>query len=339
MAIDFTGTSIPGPTITGTTTSSGVASGALAAEVVKATFDKYIGMKLQSVPMYRRFATVRPVEVAHPGSSIDMYIDAGDLALATTPLSEYADPDSEALPAPVKVTAAPKEYGKKTVTSMRLRKFSWSNIDLHQADLVARNMRDTVDKLVEGVAFGATGGVSNGGFTKNHVNASGVLTAGSGADTQIGVLNAASARRIVAGFSAASVEPFEGGNYIALIHPDQSVDFREDTTAAGWRAAHAIAGSNDIFWDGSIGVYEGVEYVESPRIPTVAADADNDKQYKALFLGKEALAEAIVQEFGTVVIPQSDAFGRLMGLGWYGFADWCIYREEAGVVLATESTV
>lgn len=339
MAIDFTGQSIPGPTITGTSTVSGVGNGDLAAEVVKATFDKYIGMRLRTEPMLRRFATVRPVDVAHPGSSVDMYIDHGDLSLATTPLSEYADPDAEALPAPLKVTVAPKEYGKKTVTSLRLRKFSWSNIDLKQAELVGINLRDTVDKLVENVAYGNTGGVSGDGFGKFHVPALGGIAAGAEPGSgDPGLLNAAAARRIVAKFVGDSVQPFMDGSFVALIHPDQSVDLREETDAAGWRHAHLVAdealgaASTAAFFTGELGTYERVKYIESPRVPTV------DGIYQTLFLGQDGLVEAVVQEFGTAVIPQADAFGRLMGLGWYGFADWGVYREEAGVILNTTSS-
>lgn len=343
MAIDFNGTAIPGAIVTGTSTSSGVGNGDLAAQVVKATFDKYIGMRLRTEPMLRRFATVAPREVAHPGSSVDLYIDNGDLALATTPLSEYADPAAEALPAPVKVTGAPKEYGKTTVTSLRLRKFSWSNIDLKQAELVGINLRDTVDELVRVKAYGTTGGVSNGGFTKYHVPTSNVgVATGTGALADVGLINSAASRRIVANFVANSVQPFADNNFVCIIHPDQSVDLREETDAAGWRNAHLLLdedpSSPAALWNGELGTYERVKYIESPRVTTAVDGTTGHTIYPALFLGNEALAEILVQEFGTVATPSNDAFGRLMGLGWYGFADWIIYREQAGAVLYTEST-
>jgi len=83
---------------------------------------------------------------------------------------------------------------------------------------------------------------------------------------------------------------------------------------------------------------KGVKFIESPRVPTIAADANNDKQYKTLVLGKQGLAEGVVREFGSVVTPSLDKFGRLFGLGWYGWAGWCIYREEAGAVITTEAS-
>lgn len=338
MAVNFDGTALPGPVITGTATSGAVANGALAAQVVKATFDKVIGFKLRTEPMLRRFADVRPVDVAHPGSSVDMFIQGNDLALATTPLDEYADPDNVALPAPVKVTLTPNEYGNATVTSLRLREFSFSQIDPFQAELIARNMRDSVDKLVETVAYANTGGVSNAGFAKHHVPAAGGLAANAApASGNPGKLDSKAIRRIVGKFRGANVMEFEDGYFVAMIHPDQAVDLREETDAAGWRTPHTYAeNANSFIWSGEVGVYEGVKFIESPRVPTSGSGAA--KVYRTLVLGRQGLAEGVVREFGSVVTPSLDKFGRLFGLGWYGWAGWCIYREEAGAVINTSAS-
>jgi N4-gp56 family major capsid protein len=331
MAVEYTGQQIPGPVITGTT--AGLpGDDKLAQVVVKATFDKVIGFKLRSEPMYRRFADVRPIDVAYPGSSVDMFIQGDDLALATSPLAEYADPDSVPLPAPRKVTLTPFEYGNATVTTLRLRDQSWAQVDPYQAELLARNLRDSVDKLVESVAFAATGGVSGAGFTKYYVPADtekdGFIKPGAGTKP-FGKINSKAIRRIVANFRGKNVMEFDDGHFIAMIHPDQSVDLREETDVAGWRFPHTEWNANTMLWNGTVGTYESVQFIESPRVPVA------DGVYKSLFLGKQGLAEGVVREFGTVLTPQLDKFGRLHGVGWYGFAGWCIYREEAGAVLST----
>ena len=338
MATIFNGSDLPGQIVTGTTTSGGLANGALAAQVVKTTFDKVIGFKLRTEPMLRRFAEVRPVDVAHPGSSVDMFIQGADLGLATTPLSEYEDPDNVALPAPSKVTLTPFEYGNATVTSLRLREFSFSQLDPYQAELIARNMRDSVDKLVETVAYATTGGVTNAGFAKFHVPAAGgIATTAAPATGNPGKLNSAALRRLVSRFRASNVMEFEDGNFIAMIHPDQAVDLREETDAAGWRVPHTYAeNANSFIWTGEVGTYEGVKFIESPRVPSSGTGAA--KVYKTLVLGKQGLAEGVVREFGSVVTPSLDKFGRLFGLGWYGWAGWSIYREEAGAVLSTSAS-
>mgnify|MGYP000037489452 FL=1 len=333
MAVDFDGTNIPGPTITGTTAGA-PGNDELAQVVVKATFDKIIGFKLRSEPMYRRFATVQPMDVAYPGASVDMFIQTQDLALATTPLAEYADPDSVPLPAPEKVTMTLNEYGNATVTTMRLREESWSQIDPYQGELLARNLRDTVDKLVEDVAFAQAGGVSGNGFKRFNVPTAGGISAGAGSGTagDYGTINSGAIRRLVANFRKDNIMEMDSGQFIGMIHPDQSVDLREETDVAGWRFPHTSENADTFIWNGSVGVYENVQFIESPRVPVT------NGVYQSLFLGKQALAEGVVREFGSVVTPQIDKFRRLYGLGYYGFAGWCIYREEAGQILETTST-
>jgi N4-gp56 family major capsid protein len=338
VAVDYKGQSIPGPVITGVTPGA-PGNNDLATVVVKATFDKVIGFKLRSEPMYRRFADVRPVDVAYPGSSVDMFIQGDDLALATTPLAEYADPDAVPLTAPKKVTLTPYEYGNATVTTLRLRDQSWAQVDPYQAELLARNLRDTVDKLVQDVAFASTGGVSGNGFQKFYVPVDsakdGFIKTGAGA-APMGTINSKAIRRIVSNFRGANVMEFDDGHFIGMIHPDQSVDLREETDVAGWRFPHTEWNANTMLWNGTAGVYESVQFIETPRVPKTGNGANT--VYQSLFLGKQGLAEGVVREFGTTVTPSLDKFGRLHGIGWYGFAGWSIYREEAGAVLSTGAT-
>lgn len=334
MAVAFNGTSIPGPTITGTTAGA-PGSSALAAEVVKATFDKVIAFKSRQEPMLRKFATVRPVDIAFPGSSIDLFIHGSDLALATTPLDEYQDPDFVSLPAPSKVTLTLNEYGNATVTTLRLREFSFSQINPLQAEMIGRNMRDTLDKLVETVILGSS--------NKKRVTSTGIE---SGAATYANIqnINSKAIRRVVAGMRSANALEF-GNYYMGIVHPDVCVDLREETDAAGWRAPHTYAeNANSVIWNGEVGVYEGVRFVEYNRAPqgTVAEASPGTgtkKRYTSLIIGQEGLAEAVAVEGGTTVTPTSDKFGRLMGLGWYFFGGWTLYRPEALTLVESTSSV
>lgn len=333
MPVAFTGTSIPGPTITGTT-SGAPGNNALAAEVVKATFDKIIAFKTRQEPMLRKFATVRPVDIAYPGSSIDMFIHGTDLALATTPLDEYQDPDFVSLPAPSKVTLTLNEYGNATVTTLRLREFSWSQINPLQAELIGRNQRDTLDKLVETVILGSS--------NKFRVTSTGIES-GAATYANIDEINSKAVRRAVAKKRAANAVEF-GNAYMGLIHPDVCVDLREETDAAGWRTPHNADNANSLIWNGEVGVYEGVRWVEYNRAPqgTVAETSPGTgtkKRYTTILLAQEGIAEAVAVEAGTTVTPTTDKFGRLMGLGWYFFGGWSLYRPEAVTLLESTSSV
>lgn len=333
MAVAFNGTSIPGPTITGTT-SGAPGNNALAAEVVKATFDKIIAFKTRQEPMLRKFATVRPVDIAYPGSSIDMFIHGSDLALATTPLDEYQDPDFVSLPAPTKVTLTLNEYGNATVTTLRLREFSFSQINPLQAELIGRNQRDTLDKLVETVIMGSS--------NKYYTTASGI-TSGSMTFANAANINSKAVRRAVAKKRAANAVEF-GNAYIGLVHPDVCVDLREETDAAGWRTPHLTDNANSLIWNGEVGIYEGVRWVEYNRAPkgTVAEASPgtgSKNKYTTILLAQEGIAEAVAVEAGTTVTPTTDKFGRLMGLGWYFFGGWSLYRPEALTLIESTSSV
>jgi len=333
MAVDFTGTTIPGPTITGTT-SGAPGNNALAAQVVKTTFDKVIAFKSRTEPMLRKFATKRPVDVAYPGSTIDMFIDGADLALATTPLGEYADPDFVPLPAPTKVTLPLNEYGNATVTTLRLREFSWSQINPLQAVKVGRNMSDTLDKLVETELL-------TGANKYYPAKTGGAIAAGAAAYDAAGEINSGVIRRIVAKMRKDNAIEWDGGTYYGILHPDVCVDLREETDAAGWRLSHEFDNANSFFWDGEVGVYEGVRWVEYNRAPvavqTKSGDPDIDL-YTSFIFAQDALAEAVAVEASTVVTPNTDKFGRLLGVGWYFFGGWKLYRPEALSLLQTTAS-
>lgn len=326
MAVDFDATAIVGPTITGTTAGA-PGSNVLAAQVVKATFDKLIRFKQRTEPYYRKFATVRPADLAYPGSTIDMFRMSAELGLATTPLDEYADPDFVSLPAPTKKTLTLNEYGNATVTTMRLKDFSWASIDPLQAELLSRNMGDSVDKLVENVLTATT--------NKYKCDASGVVTSGTATDGN-GVISSGAIRRIVAEMRGNLALPYEGGMYVGFIHPAAAVALREETDPAGWRPAHIYTeNTNGVLFSGDIGVYEGVRWIETTRVPTRTAGTPAKTVYSTIILGKDALVEALNREFSTVITPTTDKFGRLFGAGWYGCAAWGIYNDESVSILET----
>ena len=328
MAVSFDGNSVVGPVITGTTAGA-PGDNSLAAEVVKATFDKLIRFRQRTEAYYRRFATVRPADLAYPGQSIDMFRMGAELSLATTPLGEYEDPDYVALPAPTKKTLTLNEYGNATVTTMRIKDFSWASIDPIQAELVGRNMSDSVDKLVENVIMSSS--------NIYNVDASGEISAGA-ATTGDGVLSSAAIRRLVAEMRGNLALPYEGGYYVAFVHPAAAVALREESDPAGWRPAHIYTeNTNGVLFSGDIGVYEGVRFIETTRVPT-RVDTNGDTIYATIVMGRDALVEALNREFSTVITPTTDKFGRLFGLGWYGCAGWGIYNEESIAILESGGT-
>lgn len=289
--------------------------------LVKTAFSKVVDMQLWTEPMFRRFASVEYTDLTNPGSSITKYIHA-DLANATSTLAETTDPDAVALANPSSVSITLNEYGNATISTLRLRQFSLSNIDVAQAELVSRNLRNSLDSLVLGVLRQGTNVV--------YSNAGNVDT--TGPTNTVGATDVFSSKLVrysVAKMRGRAALEFDDGYFIGFIHPDVSHDLRAETGVANWRDPHVYNGTGtDLIWKGEIGVYEGVKWIETPRTFSANDGASSATVHRTLIMGKEALAEAVSIEPGIVVSPQIDRFRRFMTVGWYGLLGWSRYREE-----------
>jgi len=289
--------------------------------LVKTAFSKVVDMQLWTEPMFRRFASVEYTDLTNPGSSITKYIHA-DLANATSTLAETTDPDAVALANPSSVSITLNEYGNATISTLRLRQFSLSNIDVAQAELVSRNLRNSLDSLVLSVLRQGTNVVYS---DAGNVDTTGPTNTVGATD----VFSSKLVRYSVAKMRGRAALEFDDGYFVGFIHPDVSHDLRAETGVANWRDPHVYNGTGtDLIWKGEIGVYEGVKWIETPRTYSAADGASSATVHRTLIMGKEALAEAVSIEPGIVVSPQIDRFRRFMTVGWYGLLGWSRYREE-----------
>ena len=349
------------------------------------TFDKVIRLRNRWEPMYQNFANVRAVrDAAYPGSTVSIFrTGAAGLGLATTPLSEYADPDAVALKGlEDKLNITVDEYGNSTVTTNRLKRFSWADINPMQVEQVRRNMNDTTDAIYMNAIYADDGGFSGGGFRQAFVTAGtggaagtialtgdgtmaedklfldagghGLIAAtkrgGAATETATGTLDAAVIRRIVAHFRSLGVAPMANGTYYGFITPDVSIHLRETTDLAGWRYPHLEENANGNIWRGTVGIFEGVTFIEGPQfkgltkgkaVPPATNNIVNVKPDVAntsnlLFLGAEGIADVIVEAPHAVVTPTTDKFGRLFGLGWIGCFGASVYDNNAGLLVAVK---
>jgi N4-gp56 family major capsid protein len=282
---------------------------------VQAALDMYVRASLRSMPLLRQVADTRPVQVDKPGSSVALYT-RGDLAAATTPLSELVDPDAVALPNPTAITLTPLEYGNVSIASLKVRATSFFDVDPDQRDAITWNMRDTLDQLVREVLSGGTNiRYANG-------RASTVTV------TPTDNIKSSDIRFIVAKLRGANAQPRRGELYWCGIHPDVSVDLRSETGAGAWRDSHMYAAPG-MFWPGEIGVYEGCFFVETARMKQANDGAAGKAVFRTIFAGKEALAEGVVVEPEVRVGVVPDKLNRFYPLGWYGYLGWALFRQAA----------
>ena len=299
------------------------------AGLVQKAYDRLVEFALRSQPLLRSVADKRPARQAMPGSSVALQI-YNDLAKATTPLSEQVDPNSVAIGTPSIVTVTLNEYGNAVLTTRKLQLLSLADVDPAIANIVAFNMADSIDELVQTELIGGTNVI----FASD---ASGVAATGTSGVTGDQLLSAADIRRAIAKLRSGKAVPRKGSLYWCAIHPEVSHDLRAETGAASWRLPHEYQ-SNAEIWAGEIGNFEGAYFIESPRLFN-AVDGDNTRVFRTLLAGQQALAEAVAEEPHIVIGNVTDKLMRLRPIGWYGVLGWKRYREEALYRIESASSI
>ena len=245
-------------TSTGSTSLGGTAGGA---GLVQKAYDRLLEFALRSEPLIRSVADKRPARQAIPGSTVVLQLYK-DLDAATSTLAETTDPDAVAMSTPNSVTITLNEYGNAVLVTRALELFSLADVDPAIANIIAFNLADSIDK----VAMETLRAGSNVIYSGSTATSTATITAAA-------TLTSANLRRAVAKLRANKAVARKGSLYWGGIHPEVSHDLRAETGAAAWRDPHNYQDGSQI-WAGEIGQYEGLFFVESPRIYSAKDGAD-----------------------------------------------------------------
>jgi N4-gp56 family major capsid protein len=267
-----------------------------------------------------------------PGDDVTFTLYS-DLAKKTSTLTENVDVDAVAIANPSRVTVTLAEYGSAVLNTRKLELFSFSAVTPAIANILAFNMRDSIDDVVLTELRQGTNVIREVAGAIGTAAATGMLTT----DT----FKSKHVRYVVAKLRKANAVPRKGGLYACYLDPEVSHDLRADAGSAGWRAPHEYSATQAI-WAGEIGQYEGAYFIETPRAYS-AVDAGTGgntvRSFRTLFCGQQALAEAVAEEFHIVVGNVTDKLKRFTPLGWYGVAGWKRYREESLYRVETTSSI
>lgn len=321
-----------------------ITSGAsLGVNLVKDGYEKLVGFKLRSEPLFRRVADTRATSLTNPGSTVvfNLY---DDLADTTADLSETVNPDSVAIPDTSTVTVTLTEMGATVIPTLRLRTFTFADIDPAVANIVARQMASSVDTRVQNVLRGGTQVARSDAGAPSTTKALNTLGENGAAD----VFKSEIPRTLVAKLRGANVvEKMNDNTFVGFIHPDVAYDFRAETGELGWRYPHNNVAPENL-WLEQVGVYGGVSWIESPRCYSAADGGDLDGAgagttlatvYRSYILGQQALAEVVAVEPHLIIGPTVDPMMRFRPLSWHGIAGWSIYRQEALWRVETTSSI
>lgn len=302
-------------------------------------YERYSYFALRPELYFDRCATIRPTRQTHPGSGV-LFNIYQDLAPAVTPIAQNADVDAVAI-SDDEVTVSLNEYGNAAIVSARIRGFSYLPVSRDVANVMGFNAGLSFDSLARNPLVAGTNVAFGDGTFANRA----ALTGASGA-----LLKAAAIRRAVARLATANVQRL-GGYYRAYLAPEASVDLREETGAAAWRDPHTYSQPEQI-WNGEIGVFEGVSFIETPRLSAANLEttqggaggfvnggaaggaSGNFDVFPVIIMGNQALAKTWSSAvsgpmpqivLGTVV----DKLQRFVPIGWYWLGGFGRFREAA----------
>jgi N4-gp56 family major capsid protein len=297
--------------------------------VDQAAYDRLAYFALRSELLFDQAADVQATNQAMPGSSVIFTIFA-DLAAATSTLSETADLTPETM-SDSQVTVTLAEYGNTVNTTAKLRGTSFLDVDATAANLIGYNAGISIDTVVQEVLSAGTNVAYGGGGSSDP--SSRVTVAAED------IIEANDIRKQTAALRGANVATFNG-YYMGYIHPDVSYDLRRETGNASWNAPHVAVDTANIY-NGEIGTFESVRFIETPRAK-VFANASNGTSttgavdvYCTHIMGRQALAKAYSQidgngAFAKVVRgPVVDSLMRFNPIGWYWLGGYGRFREAS----------
>ena len=297
--------------------------------VDQAAYDRLAYFALRSELLFDQAADVQATNQAMPGSSV-IFTIFSEMAAATSPISETSDLTPVTM-ADSQVTVTLAEYGNTVNTTAKLRGTSFLDVDAVAANLIGYNAGNSIDQVVSAVLAGGTNVVYGGGGSSTPTSTVTIQAED--------IVEANDVRQVTAALRGANVATFNG-YYMGYIHPDVSYDLRKETGNASWNAPHVQVDTANIY-NGEIGTFESVRFIETPRAP-LAANASNGTAttgtidvYGTMIMGRQALAKAYSMVDGNGVVPKVvrgpvvDSLMRFNPIGWYWLGGYGRFREAS----------
>ena len=281
-------------------------------------FEQLAYFAYRAQPLHDTYASVKATRQSHRGSGVTFNIYA-DLSQATSALTETSDVTAVAM-SDSTVTVNLSEYGNAVITTAALRGQSFLNIDSDAANIVGYNAADSMDQV-------AADQLQAGSNVKY------IGQSSRGAITSSNTITSNAVREQVAALRTASVPTFSGGSYIGFIHPDVVYDFIGATGTADLRSFQIRQDAAGVR-QGSIGVFDGVDFIETPRALLVTDGGSSTTDvYGTVIIGQQALAKAFSTMYGenpsVVFGPVTDSLRRFQPVCWFSMCGYGRFRESA----------
>jgi len=237
-------------------------------DLSKAAYEMLAYYALRPELYYDALVEVQSTNATNRGVSVQFTI-ASDLAEATTALNESSDTTPVAM-SDSYVVVTPLEYGNAVQLTSKLGATAFMEVNPIAANIVGWNAGISTDGIARNAAGAGTQVAYAGSATSRATVAKTSTIAGN------------DVRRAVATLRKQNVATFNG-MYKGLIHPDASYDFRGATGGTNWSDPHVYSDPSGIY-NGVIGNFQGVQFMETPRAPFFSDGGLNHSQSAQLLL-------------------------------------------------------
>jgi len=315
---------MPAPSMT---TTDG--AGTLGGTTVKEVFNRAALDAFRANNVFRAVADVKWDESDDPmpGNPVTFTIISA-IAPATSAISETVEPT------PVNINDTQKqitlaEFGNAVKPSKKFKLTSFLNLDTAIPREVGAHMEESVDIIARDVLVAGTNVIYAGAATSRvTVAATHIIVAN----------NVRRARAFLAGKNTPA--PPGSTMYVGFIHPDVNYDLQAESGQQAWSAPHVYQDTNNIY-TGEVGSLSGVRFVENANSRNFAnaGVGGTVDVYVTLFVGMQALGEAVGESQHMVISGPFDDLQRFVSIGWYGMLGYGRVREDSLTRLESASSI
>lgn len=305
MAVLYTSTA--SDTLGGTAGSAGL---------VQIAFDQSLDFQLRAATLVSSWADKTVIDPTNPGKSaiLQTYVDL-PTDVAGAMLSELVDPDSVKLATPTAVTITEAEMGRSTIVTRLLSLFSLKNVDMDVVNIVGQDLINTIEAVAMSKLILGTN-VMYGGVRVSTVTV-----------TKTDTITSNNIRDIVTNLETGNALYRYGDTFLAGIHPRVANDLRKESGGLGWLVPNQYGADQGHLWNGTLGLYEGVNFVKSNRMYNATDGAAGATVYRTLFVGAQAFASKYSDDPHIVIGETVDRLKRFRPVGWLGTGGYTIYRQ------------
>lgn len=298
---------------------------------------------LMEYGQFLRTVTKKAVIEGHKSAVFDI---PTAITTSTAALGETADGNAQVLAA-TQVTIPVAEYGERFHLSGKYRATAYDDTVANAMQRLGENVVDKFDLLVRTAMDAQTGAAYNGyitGSAKASLDKNDELTS-------------SWVRKAYAKLRRSKVRPFEGGYFLAFIHPDVMKDLKDETGNDSWTVKALYEGNlSDTIYE-EAGIFEGFRFIVTSNCylgakagggtTTTGASCD---VYTTYFVGTDAIGQAVAQEprFGqsypTGAGSYGDAYGRHTHINWYAMTGFkairaaCLYKVHSSSSMTANGT-